>query len=180
MYTHAMSKWSLAGGRVGAAVFVLLIPRLRRLARARLRNERPGHTLQVSALVNKVYESLNLRVLSMADPEHLFRICARIMHRCLIDHGRARNARLAREAAVASRHAVASVPNETHLSLRFGLDELGRTDPLAAQTLKLHSMHGWTVAEISRLQARQEWRVRKDYEFALEWMRSYLSGSVAA
>ena len=66
---------------------------LRRIARIRLRAERPGHTLQATALIHEAY----IRLLKGAQPEwesrtHFFSIAARLMRQILTDHARGRGA----------------------------------------------------------------------------------------
>src|SRR5436305_15330357 len=62
---------------------------LRRLAHQRMRGERPGHTLQTTALVNEAYLRLvDLRQIHWQDRVHFFAMCARLMRRVLVDVAR--------------------------------------------------------------------------------------------
>ena len=64
---------------------------LRRIAHAQLRGERPGHTLNTTALVHEAYLKLtNLRQVEWRDRAHFFAMAARLMRRILIDYARAR------------------------------------------------------------------------------------------
>lgn len=66
---------------------------LRDLAAARLRGERPDHTLQPTALVHEAYLKLaGAAAAPFADRGHFFRVAARAMRQILVDHARARNA----------------------------------------------------------------------------------------
>src|SRR5579864_6712086 len=62
---------------------------LHRLARARMRHERPGHTLQTTVLVNEAYLRLvNIRQVQWQDRAHFFAVSAELMRRILVDHAR--------------------------------------------------------------------------------------------
>src|SRR5258706_8127867 len=64
---------------------------LRRLARRQMAGERPGHTLQPTALVNEAYLRLvNLKQMQWQDRAHFFAMAARLMRRILVDFGRSR------------------------------------------------------------------------------------------
>ena len=66
---------------------------LRKLAAAYLRRERPGHSLQPTALVNEAYLKLaRLDRLSWQDRSHFFGVAAHLMRQILVDHARARRA----------------------------------------------------------------------------------------
>lgn len=64
---------------------------LRRLARQYMMRERPGHTLQATALVNEAYMRLiDLKRIRWQDRAHFFAMSARVMRRILVDFARAR------------------------------------------------------------------------------------------
>src|SRR4051794_23607270 len=66
---------------------------LRAMARQRLRNERPGHTLQATALVHEAYLKLiGPSALPWQHRAHFFGACANAMRQILVEHARARNA----------------------------------------------------------------------------------------
>jgi RNA polymerase sigma factor (TIGR02999 family) len=79
------------------AAFDRLVPlvyeELRRIARARLRGERDGHTLQTTALVHEAYVRLaDLDRMTLRDRVHFFAMASRLMREILVDHARRRNA----------------------------------------------------------------------------------------
>src|SRR6185436_2482038 len=71
-------------------VFEMVMPDLRRLAQHLMNGERPGHTLQATELVNRMYVRLAGSKISLRDPRHFFAIAARAMRRELIDYFRGR------------------------------------------------------------------------------------------
>jgi RNA polymerase sigma-70 factor, ECF subfamily len=65
---------------------------LHRLARRYMRQERPGHTLQTSALVNEAYMRLvDYKRMEWQNRAHFFAVSAQVMRRILVDHARRRN-----------------------------------------------------------------------------------------
>src|SRR5262245_14146355 len=91
--TRLLLAWS--GGDAGAReeLLPLVYQELRRIARQRLRHERPGHTLQPTALVHEAYMKLvDLRYVRWQSRAHFFAVAAQLMRRILVDHARARGA----------------------------------------------------------------------------------------
>lgn len=83
-----------------AELLPLVYDQLRRAAHAQLAREAPGHTLQPTALVHEAYARLlGPREIPWASRAHFYAAAAQAMRRILIDHARARRARVAREAA---------------------------------------------------------------------------------
>jgi RNA polymerase sigma factor (TIGR02999 family) len=70
----------------------LIYPELKRLAHFQLLGERPGHTLNTTAIVHEAYERLVLRNAGWKDRKHFFRAAATVMRHLLVDHARKRNA----------------------------------------------------------------------------------------
>ena len=89
--TELLVAWS--HGETGAfdVVLALVHEELRRLARGYMARERPGHTLQATALVNEAYLRLiDVRACSWQNRAHFFAMSARLMRRILVDVARAR------------------------------------------------------------------------------------------
>src|ERR1700737_4136827 len=70
------------------AVYKLAFHRLRVIASALLRRERPGHTLQPTALVSELFLKLRRLETQVLNEDHFFRMSARAMRQVLIDHSR--------------------------------------------------------------------------------------------
>ena len=82
------------GDRLAASDLIPLVyDELRGVAQAYLRQERSGHTLQATALVNEAYLRLaDAEGLELKDRAHFLRFAGRVMRRVLMDHARGRNA----------------------------------------------------------------------------------------
>ncbi|HBY60109.1 MAG TPA: hypothetical protein DEH78_09825 [Solibacterales bacterium] len=148
---------------------------LRRIAASLLRHERPGHTLQPTALVAEAFLRLR-RLRSPANDQHFYHLAALAMKRTLIDYARARSA--------ASRVALEDLPplfssvhlrGESGVALRTAVDRLKRLDPVAAETVWRRYAEGWTLEELAARQGREMWRVRADCDFALQWLSDRLA-----
>ncbi len=150
----------------------LVYDELHRLAAHKLAREKPGHTLQPTALVHEAY----LRLVGDAAPRwdgrgHFFAAAAEAMRRILVDHARRRTAQkrggLARRVAWDDRFTVADAEDDELLALDEALGELERHDPRGAQLVKLRYFSGLThqqAAEalgISRRAADRVWAVAK-------------------
>ena len=90
---HEVTRLLVAWGDGDAAALERLAPlveaELHRLARRYMRRERPGHTLQTTALVNEAYLKLvDCKNVRWQDRAHFFGISARLMRRILVDHAR--------------------------------------------------------------------------------------------
>jgi|SRR5581483_827822 len=160
------------------AVYKMAFYRLRSIASALLRRERPGHTLQPTALVSELFLKLQRFESTILNEDHFFRMSARAMRQVLIDHARVKGAaaktslELVPELLLpASRY---SCSPESHLAARMVFDKLRALDATVAETVWLRAVEGVTVQELSRRQSREEWRVRADYDFGVQWMAGRL------
>jgi RNA polymerase sigma factor (TIGR02999 family) len=131
----------------------LVYDELRKLAAARMAEERPGQTLQATALVHEAY----LRLVTPA-PEvkwdsrgHFFAAAAEAMRRILVDQARRRNA--AKRGGAAGREELresaiaAPRPPDELLAIHEVLDGLAAVDPAAANLVKLRFFAGLSMAE---------------------------------
>lgn len=161
------------------AVYKLAFQRLRVIASAMLRKERAGHTLQPTALVSELFLKLHRLELTILNEDHFFRISARAMRQVLIDYGRAKRSRTSPEAVreFLSMARDAGITSENALAARMVFEKLKAMDNRTAETVWSRTVEGLTVPELSRLQGREEWRVRADYEFGLQWMAHRLARS---
>jgi RNA polymerase sigma factor (TIGR02999 family) len=156
---------------------------LRRTAGGLLRRERPGHTLQPSALV---HEAL-LRLLSgetlteVGDRGHLFAAAAQAMRQVLVDHARRRKAgkRGGNRARVPLDQVVASFDEQglDVIDLHQALERLGQSHPRQAEVVTLRFFEGLSVADVALTLAVSDTTVESDWRFARAWLRGQLGGS---
>jgi RNA polymerase sigma factor (TIGR02999 family) len=153
----------------------LVYEELRHLAAYRLAQEKPGQTLQATALVHEAY----LRLLNAEDPHwnnhrHFFHAAAEAMRRILIDKAR-RKQRIkhnpGEERIDLDRVELAvQPPSDDLLALNEALTDLEETDPEAAKLVKLRFFGGLTMnqaAEVLRISERAAYEL---WSFARAWL----------
>lgn len=167
----------------------LVYEHLRRMARAYMRNERPGHTLQATALVNEAFLRLaDTRDVDWADRTHFFAVCARVMRRILVDNARSRAAIKRGGQADRAEHATAidldHLPNcgaeisAQVCALDDALNALARIDPRRAQVIELRFFGGLTVEETGQVLQISPQTVMRDWRLARAWLARELSQSL--
>jgi RNA polymerase sigma factor (TIGR02999 family) len=156
---------------------------LRRIAGGLMHHERPGHTLQPSALV---YEAL-MRLLDgdvLADVpnrRYLFAAAAQAMRQVLVDHARRRRAakREGGRARVPLDEALVALEEQglEVLALHEALDRLAQAHPRQAQVVTLRFFGGLSVPEVAESLKVSATTVESDWRFARAWLKGHLGGS---
>jgi RNA polymerase sigma factor (TIGR02999 family) len=169
---------AIEGGDQAAAgqLLPLVYDELRRLAAQRLARERPGQTLQATALVHEAY----LRLVGADEAQrfnsrgHFFAAAAEAMRRILVEQARRRAAakrggRGQREDLDAS--AMAAPAADEHLiAVHDALDELSRADPEAADLVKLRFFAGMTMAEAAEALGVSVRKAHDIWAYARSWL----------
>ncbi len=156
---------------------------LRRVAGGALAHERPGHTLQPTALVHEAYLRLAKdSELQLADRAHLLAICARTMRRILIDHARSRRAdkRGGDQALVTlsdDRHANAGSEIDV-LDLHDALESLAKVNERSQRVVELRFFGGLTTHETAEVLGVSVRTVGDDWTFAKAWLGRELNTSL--
>ncbi len=177
----------LRAGRpdVAEQVLPLVYDELRAIAARHMRRERPGHTLQATALVHDAFLKLvdQTRV-EWQDRAHFFAIASQAMRRILVDHARARAAakRGAGAAAVSMDETVllgeqSALSPEELLSLDAALDELASLDPGHARIVELRYFGGMTIEETAAALGMSPATLKREWSLARAWLRRRLSGA---
>jgi RNA polymerase sigma-70 factor (ECF subfamily) len=160
----------------------LVYSELRTIAQARLRHERPDHSLEASALVHEAY----LRLIAgdyptWNDRQHFFRAAAEAMRRILIEHARARirTKRGGKKVQVPLTEvnlAAEQDPAEV-LALDDAIRRLREQDPRAAEIVALRFFGGLSVEETARTLEVSERTVKREWAVARAWLYDALRGS---
>lgn len=173
----------LAAARAGDSsaherLLPLVYADLKRRAHNQLRNERPDHTLNTTALVHEAYLKLvDKRESDWQDRRHFLNVASQAMRRILIDHARARLAEKRGGANVRTtfnEELMGADDNPAELlALDRALTELEKLDPRQAQVVQLQFFGGLTQEEISQtLQispatVKREWRAARAFLTAI-------------
>lgn len=157
----------------------LVYDQLRAIAEAYLRHERPGHTLQATAVVNEVFmDLLRLRRLAIHDRAHFFAFAAQLTRRVLIDS--ARKAKAEKRGVGWTRipldAELAWLSNESPecLDLSAALNELAEFDPAKTRAIELHYFLGCTVEETADVLQVSKSTVERSLRFSLAWLHKRL------
>ena len=159
---------------------------LRRLAAAYMRRERPGQTLQATALVHEAYMRLARGEPAWTDRNHFLGIAARSMRQILVDRARARGAqkRWAGMDRVTLTEALA-VPGSGQdgamlPALDEALDRLERLDPEQARIIELRYFIGLSVEEAADALGMSPATLKRRWALARAWLFRELSRDSAA
>jgi RNA polymerase sigma factor (TIGR02999 family) len=155
---------------------------LRAIARARLRSERPGHTLQATALVHEAY----LRLVGEDAPPwsgraHFFHAAAEAMRRILIEHARSR-ARVKRGGGRVrvglDEVQLSHLPDPDELlAVDEAIRRLEEVDDRAADVVRLRYFAGLSVDETAEALDLSERTVMREWAYAKAWLKDALSES---
>jgi RNA polymerase sigma factor (TIGR02999 family) len=163
------------------ALLDIVYDELRQLASRYLSHERPGHTLQTTALVHEAYLKLVRQdSVGFDDRAQFFAAAATAMRRILVDHARTRRRqkRGGGGTAVQLDEALAAFEERALdlLALDEALNELARLDPRKAQLVELRFFAGLTVGEAASLMKIAERTAERDWTTARAWLRASLEG----
>ena len=163
----------------------LLYQELHQIARRYMRAERPGATLQPTALLNELYLRLiDVQHVAWNDRAHFVAVAANLMRRILIDAARARRS-LKRggelwRTSIGAAMALPNVPKPDVLDLDAALETLEKTDPRKAKVVELRYFGGLTVEETAEALGIAEKTVQLDWRAAKGLLAHHLSRSSAA
>lgn len=176
--TELIAKW--ADGDQGAAdrLFPIIYNELRRLAQHYFRDERPGHTLQPTALVHDVYLRLADQGLRFQDRKHFFAVAATQMRRLLIDHARAaksekRGGGLVRVELVQEPQGPPALSFDA-IALDEALSALEKLDARIARVVELRYFAELSEAEAADALDISVATLKRDWTFAQAWLRAHL------
>lgn len=153
----------------------LVYAELRRLAAHYLKNERPGHTLQATALVHEVYLKLTrMESVDWQGRAHFFGLAAQLMRRVLVDYARGRQAKkrdAAREAISLDETLVlAPGRSEQLIELDEALNRLAERDLRQSRIVELKFFAGLSEEETGLLLGISTRTVKRDWRIARAWL----------
>lgn len=155
-------------------MFTAVYGELRRLASARMRGQRPDHTLQPTAVVHEAYLKLTGGPGEWRGREHFFATAARAMRQILINHARDRAAAKrgggARPVTLGDLHVQVDAPDLDLLELDAALDELAAHDARLGQVVELRYFAGCGVEETAALLDVSPATVKRDWTYARAWL----------
>ena len=163
------------------AQFARVYDELRRLAAVALRNERPDHTLQPTALVHEAYLRLvDIPGNAWKDRTHFLALASRAMRRILVDHARTRKALKRGGGDVGALDEldfpiVDPTPTVDVVLLDTALDRLASLDNRQARIVELRFFGGLSVEETGAVIGASPRTVKRDWQLARAWLRREMS-----
>ena len=155
---------------------------LRRIARRRMSRERPGQSLEPTALVNEVYLRLiDAQRVHWHDRAHFFALAARMMRRVLVDAARAKTYRKrgggAQRVTFIESRVPGAEPDINVIALDDALAALAERDPRKSQVVEMRFFGGLTVEETAEALGVSRDTVMRDWQFARDWLRREMRGA---
>ena len=181
--TKILSELARGDTQAAEQLLPLVYDELRKLAAARMAREKPGNTLDATALVHEAY----LRLVEPNDGPrwdnrgHFFTAAAEAMRRILVDQ--ARRKKRARHGGGLVRHELepdlvfVGQPHEDLIALDEALDRLASQDPVKADLVKLRYFAGLTLTEAAEALGISERNAGRQWAFARAWLRREVEGT---
>ncbi len=176
-----LREWSDGKPEALDKLLPLVYDELHRQAASFLRKERPGHTLQTTALIHEAYLKLiNRRDVDWQSRTHFFAVAAQAMRRILVDYARAKhrekrggdNVKLSLEDATL----VTSKEKGVDLiALDEALNKLGERDEQQARVVELRYFSGLSLEETAEALHVSRATVARDWEAARAWLHRELT-----
>jgi RNA polymerase sigma-70 factor (ECF subfamily) len=160
---------------------------LHRLARNYMRRERPGNTLQATALVNEAYMRLvDYKRMQWQNRAHFFAVSAQLMRRILVERARRHNVKrgggvphVSLEQWADEAVAVGSGRAADLVSLDEAMNALARLDARKEQVVEMRFFGGLSVEETAEVLKVSPVTVMRDWSFAKAWLYRELTGGTA-
>jgi len=178
--TTLLKDWSAGDQSALDKLMPLVYDELRRLAHQHMRREKPGHTLQTSALVNEAYVRLvDQREIQWEGRAHFFGIAARLMRQILVDRARRRNfAKRGGGAIQVSLNEAMTVAQEQSanvIALDDALKNLEKKDQRKSRIVELRFFSGMSIEETAAVLKISPGTVMREWTFARAWLRNEMS-----
>jgi RNA polymerase sigma-70 factor (ECF subfamily) len=174
--TRLLLAWNAGDRAALERLMPLVYAELRELAKRHFRKERPGHTLQPTAVVHEAYFRLidQTRV-TWKNRGHFLAIASQAMRRILIDHARGRGAekrggeveKVTLDVAIASPEPARVVDS---LALDEALERLKALDGTQAQIVELRFFGGLTIEETADVMETSPSSIKRDFRSAKAWL----------
>lgn len=179
--TGLLRAWGRGDEDALQKLMPLVYEQLHAAARRYMAHERPGHTLQTTALIHETYLRLvNVRQVKWQDRAHFLAMCAQLMRRVLIDFARSRNYQKRGGAAphidFDEALAVTAQPDVNLLALDDALQRLAQMDERKGRVVELRFFGGLGVKETAEVMKVSPETVMRDWKMAKVWLLRELRG----
>jgi RNA polymerase sigma-70 factor, ECF subfamily len=177
--TQLLIAWSNGDRSALDQLAPIVYEELRRQARALMARERPGHTLQTTALVNEAYLRLvDCNRMRWQDRAHFFAVSAQMMRRVLVDYARRQNLKRGGGLKRVSLDEAADIGIDRaaeFAAIDDALNALAEIDPRKASVVELRFFGGLSVEETAEVLKLAPITVIRDWNMAKAWLYRELS-----
>jgi len=182
--THNVTRLLQAWGQGEGAALEQMIPivhhELRRIAHRYMAGERPGHTLQATALVNEAYVKLvDSQKVNWQNRAHFFAISAQLMRRILVDFARSRGYQKrgggAQKVTLVEELIGRRERGQDLVALDDAMNALAVLDPRKSRVVELRFFGGLSVEETAEVLKVSPDTVMRDWRLAKSWLRREMS-----
>ena len=171
--TELLKAWSDGDTQALNRLVPLVDHELRKIAHNYMRNERPGHILQTTALVNEALMKLIGENISWENRKQFYALVARRMRQILVDY--ARKDRCVEYTDVADAVIPDEKPKEL-LMLDEALTKLAEIDERKATIVECRYFIGLTLVQMAELLGVAQSTVERDWRFARSWLKREMTG----
>lgn len=178
--TRLLRQLKAGNKAVESRLLDAVYPELRKIASRHLRGERPGHTLQPTALVHEAY----LQLAGQMDKDwqnrsHFYAVAAQLMRRILVDYARSRKAAKRegsrRKVELTDALAISDDRLDEILSIDTALSRLAELDPRQSKVVELRFFGGLTEDEVAEYLQIAPRTVKRDWNVAKAWLYGELN-----
>jgi RNA polymerase sigma-70 factor, ECF subfamily len=178
--TQLLKAWTAGDEQALEKLTPLVYRQLHRVAQHCMAGERPGHTLQTTALVNEVYLRLvDCGQINWQDRAHFFAVSAQLMRRILIDFARSRGYQKrgggAPQVSLDQVPSVCNEPDANLVALDDALQALAAVDERKEKVVELRFFGGLSVEETAEVLRVSPDTVARDWRLAKVWLLRELS-----
>jgi RNA polymerase sigma factor (TIGR02999 family) len=178
--TLMLNRMKEGDSHAGEQVVARVYDELHRIASREMRRERPGNTLQTTALIHEAYLRMaGAHSLEIHNRSHFFAVASQQMRRVLVDHARKIGSQKRGGGAVQldldSVRVGAEDPDTQLVRLDDALNDLERLDARSAKVVELKYFGGYSDREVAETLDLSLAMVRRDWEFARSWLFEQMS-----
>ena len=175
-----LRAWSEGDQNALEQLTPIVYDELHRLARRYMKRERPGHSLQTTALVNEAYMRLvDYRHMQWQNRAHFFAVAAQSMRRILVEHARRHNLKRGGGVQHVSLEQAAVVGGDEEanlMALDDAMNALARIDPRKVRVVEMRFFAGLSVEETAEVLKVSAITVKRDWRAARAWLFRELTG----